>query len=305
MKNKFSIEDKRNILAQYEKGKPAVAFTKEYHCGIRAVNAALDDARRERDGAHARSELMKEALHNHQKRLEEEMKRIFTTLEVPEVGFTTLSWYKADNSIFSTVVKESFQTSTLGLAKKPGRPSSASSTTTDLLRQHLKSDSLWKLLVQNDKAHAEHIGYRIAFQRKVVDLLETNTGYEMLFKPESNTTFLCSYIAGPAVYESCLRVALEGQKKEEFINELVCDTQSGGIKYRHNTLIEDRGNEEKCLQGILDAYNELLESPILDKIRKSREELSECCTKVKQAVEEIMLLGYIPGSCSSCQKLGM
>jgi len=305
MKNKFSIEDKRNILGQYEKGKPAVAFTKEYHCGIRAVNAALDDARRERDASHARSELMKEALHNHQKRLEEEMRRIFTSLEVPEVGFTHLSWYRADNSIFSTVVKESFQTSTLGLVKKPGRPSSASPTATDLLRQHLKSDSLWKLLVENDKAHAEHISYRIAFQRKVVDLLETNTGYEMNFKSESNTPYLCSYTAGLAVYEACLRVELEGRKKEEFINELVCDTQSGCIKYRYNILIEDRGNEEKCLQNILNAYKELLETPILEKIRKSREELSECSAKVKRAVEEIVLMGFIPGSCSSCQKLGM
>ncbi|MGD1120203.1 MAG: hypothetical protein ABR886_12095 [Dehalococcoidales bacterium] len=300
MKNKFSTEDKRNILGQYEKGKPAVAFTKEYHCGIRAVNAALDDARRERDATHARSELMKEALHNHQKRLEEEMRRIFTSLEVPEVGFTLLSWYDGDNSIISTD-----KSSTLGLAKKPGRPSSASTTATDLLRQHLKSDSLWKLLVQNDKAHAEHINYRIAFQRKVVDLLETNTGYKMLFKPEGNLPFLCSYTTGPAVYESSLRVALEGRKKEEFINELVCDMQSGEIKYRHNILIQDRGNEKKCLQNILDTYNELLESPLLDKVKESREELSKCHVKVKRAIDEIVLLEYIPGSCSSCQKLGM
>jgi hypothetical protein len=69
--------------------------------------------------------------------------------------------------------------------------------------------------------------------------------------------------------------------------------------------MEDPGNEENCRFNILNAYHELLESPQLDEVKKSDEKLSECYAKVKQAYEEIILLGYIPGSCSSCRRLGM
>jgi hypothetical protein len=305
MRKKFSIADKRTMLAEFEAGKPAVAFVNEHSCDIRTIQKALDDARRERDATGARSELMKKALFNHQKRLEDEMKRIVTILEVPEVRFTPLSWYEDDDSIFKTVGKAADNGSTLGLTKNPGRPSSASTTTTDLLRQHLKSDPLWKLLVQNDKAYAGHISNRIALQSGVVYLLEKNTGYKMSLKSESNLPFLYSYTVGPAVYESCLRVTLEGKEKEEFENELIADTRTGAVKFRNSILVENPGNEENCRLNILNAYHELLESPQLGEVKKSHENLSECYAKVKQAYEEIILLGYIPGSCSSCRRLGM
>ncbi len=305
MKKKFSIVDKRTMLAEFEAGKPAIAFVNEHSCDIRTIQKALDDARRERDATGARSELMKKALLNHQKRLEDEMKRIVELLEIPEVRLTPLSWYEGDDSIFEIVGKAAGKGSTLGLTKNPGRPSSASTTATDLLRQHLKSDPLWKLLVQNDKAHAGHISRRIALQRSVVYLLEKKTGYKMSLKPESNLPFLYSYSAGPAVYEFCLIVTLEGKEKEEFENELIADTRAGVVKFRNSILVEDPDNEENCRLSILNAYHELLESPQLDEVKKSHENLSECYAKVKQAYEEIILLGYIPGSCSSCRRLGM
>ena len=305
MKKKFSIADKRSMLTEFEAGKPAIAFVNEHSCDIRTIQKALDDARRERDATGARSELMKEALLNHQKRLEDEMKRIVTILEVPEVRFTPLSWYEGDDSIFKTVGKATDKGSTLGLTKNPGRPSSASTTATDLLRQHLKSDPLWKSLVNSDKTHAGHISYRIALQRMVIYLLEKKTGYKVSFKSVSNLPFLYSYTAGPAIYESCLGVALQGKEKEEFENDLITDTQAGAVKFRNSILMEDPGNEENCRLDILNAYHELLESPQLDEVKKSHENLSECYAKVKQAYEEIILMGYIPGSCSSCRRLGM
>lgn len=305
MRKKFSITDKRTMLIEFEAGKPAVAFVNEHSCDIRTIQKALDDARRERDATVARSELMKKALLNHQKRLEDEMKRIITILEIPEIRFTPLSWYEDDDSIFKTVGKAVDKGSTLGLTKNPGRPSSASITATDLLRQHLKTDPLWKLLIQNDKTHAGHISCRIALQRRAVYLLEKKTGYKMSLKSESNLPFLYSYTAGPAVYESCLRVTLEGKEKGEFENEVIADTRAGAVKFRNSILVEDPGNEENCRLNILNAYHDLLESPQLDEVKKSHENLSECCAKVKQAYEEIILLGYIPGSCSSCRRLGM
>jgi hypothetical protein len=293
------------MLEEHEKGKPATAFVNEYNCDIRTIQKAFDDARRERDATYARSELMKEALLNHQKRLEEEMRRIVTTLKVPETKSAPLSWYEDDNSIFTAARDTCDLPYTIGLAKNPGRPSLSSTTVTDLLRQHLRYDPLWKLLVQNEKVYVEHVKNKMAFQRKVVYLLEEKTGYKLRFRAEIKSPFLCSYTVGPVVFEYCLGVVFNERKREELEDELITDTETSTVKYRNSVLVEDPGNEKKSRQNILKAFNALLESCELKLVKESLKSLSECCDKVDQAADEISLLGYIPGSCSSCRRLGM
>ena len=95
------------------------------------------------------------------------------------------------------------------------------------------------------------------------------------------------------------------ENEREIENEIVIDTQMGAVKYRNSILVEDRGNEETCREKILDAYKDLLKSNELKFLKESRHNLAEICAKVDQASEEILLLRYIPGSCSSCCKLGM
>ena len=97
----------------------------------------LADGRRAR---YARSELMKEALRNHQDTLKIELDNIVKNLEVPGIDFAPLSWYQGDKSIFSPVDNTDISVYTVGVAKGAGKPRETITTPIELLRQHLKND---------------------------------------------------------------------------------------------------------------------------------------------------------------------
>jgi len=305
MPKKVSIADKRKWLEEYESGKPMIAIAEQNSHDTRTVTKALEDARRERDAAFARSELMKEALRSHQEALKDELQRIVRGLESPGIDFGPLSWYDEGNSIFTPVGEVGTKTYTIGVAKEAGRPAAAKTTMIALLRQHLRSDRLWKLLVQGDKSYVAHIQDRIALQRKTRLLLEQKTGYQMTDKPSIPPPFLYSYTAGPAIYGSILGQALGITAKSNLQDDIVADTQGGAVTYRNSILAQAPGNEVDCQHNILAAFDDLIKSLEFQKVQESYKYLNDCTIKVRQAVDEISMLGYLPGNCNLCRRLGM
>lgn len=127
----------------------------------------------------------------------------------------------------------------------------------------------------------------------------------MVYKSNIPPPFLYSYTAGPVVYESVLDVALGSHNKSNLEDDIIVDTRKGTVKYRNSIMAEAPDNEEKCRQSILATFNELLKSPELERVRNSHRYLDECAVKAKQAAEEIEMLGYLPGNCRVCRRLGM
>jgi hypothetical protein len=304
MAKKIPIDVKRKWLEKYETGTPVIAIATKNKSDTRTVQKALDDARRERDARYARSELMKEALRNHQDTLKIELDNIVKNLEVPRIDFAPLSWYQGDKSIFS-IDNTDISAYTVGVAKGAGKPRETITTPIELLRQHLKNDKVWKLLGQCDKAYAAHIADRASYQRKIKYLLEYKTGFKLADRDIKPQRFLYSYIIGPSIYESSIGVVFEGRNNREFEDDVRTDTQTGTVKYRNSIMAEVPGNEEKCRQGILGAFEELLKLPELKNVQDSYKLLKEISGKSRQVAEEISLLGFIPGSCRVCQRLGM
>lgn len=292
MARKIPIIEKRRWLEEYEAGKSEYAIALGNKRDTRTIKKALEDARRERDARLARSELMKDALRNHQDTLKEELNEVIKNLETPRGDFAPLSWHKGDTSVF------------LATAKGAGRPSEASTTVIDLLRQHLKNDKLWKFLKQWEKAHTSHIAARAALQRKVVSLLEQKTGYKLVER-EIPSPFLYSYTAGPLVYEAALSSALDPQPTSYLEKGIVIDTKAGWVKYHNSILAEAPGDEENSRNNILAAYTELLTTTEFEQVKNSYKNLTESAPKVRQAADEIAFLGYIPGQCRVCRRLGM
>ena len=127
----------------------------------------------------------------------------------------------------------------------------------------------------------------------------------MVDKSNIPKPFLYSYTAGLVVYGVVIGVALGSCDKSALEDDLVSDTREGTVKYRNSIMAEAPGNEEKCRQSILATFNELLKSPELERVRNSHRYLDECAVKAKQAAEEIEMLGYLPGNCRVCRRLGM
>lgn len=193
-----------------------------------------------------------------------------------------------------------------GIIRNVGRPSEAETTILDLLRQHLKSDKLWKLLMQWEAVYTSYINDRIALQRKIVSILKEKTGYELIDKAAVPPPFLYSYTTGCTLYEAILRKILISNGKSFLVeDDVIADTEAGTVKYHGLILAEAHGNETKCRDDIIATYKEVLGSSELNSIKVTCEQLKEWAAKARQATDEILLLGYIPGQCSVCRRLGM
>jgi len=305
MPKKIPIQQKRDWLVEYENGKSKNDIAKDANRDIRTINEALEDARRDRDARFARAELMKESLYKHQDLLRNGLNNIVRSLELPTNDCAPLSWHECEKSIFKRTYNLRELTGVHGISFKKGRPSVSSMLTDDLLRQHFRNDKTWKLLVQWEKVYLEHINDRLTLQEKLVSLIERKTGYHLVDREKDESSFVYSYTTGPILYEAALESVLKIGSKYNLEADVKVDPNLGEVRFRHSSLVKDPGDIESCRDNIIMAYKELLESPAIKNVADTYNNLSESGAKARQAVEEINLLGYIPGSCNVCRRLGM
>jgi len=305
MPKKISIQQKRDWLVEYENGKSKKDIAGDAKRDTRTINEALEDARRDRDARFARAELMKDALYKHQHLLRSGLKNIVESLELPTNDRAPLSWHEGEKSIFKRTWNLRELTGVHGISFKKGRPSASSVLTDDLLRQHFHNDKTWKLLVQWEKAYLEHINDRLTLQEKLVSLVEQKTGYHLVDREKDESSYMYSYTTGPILYEAALESALKMGSKYNLEADVKADPNSGEVHFRHSSLAKAPGDKERCRKNLLMAYNELLQSSAMKHVVTSYTGSLEISTKARQAIEEINLLGFIPGSCNVCRRLGM
>jgi hypothetical protein len=306
MPKKISIIEKRKWLEEYESGKSESEIASGKSRDTRTVKKALDDARRDRDARYARSELMKEALRNHQDALKKELMGLIRSLESHRDDFVPLSWNQGVKSIFTWAGRVEDLGYIPGISA--GRRSStvrATSTAVDLLRQHLKDDKSRRILVQWEKACITHIAARVSLQKKVIAMLRQKTGYGVFDRPPESPPYLFSYTAGSILYHDIIGLALDLHTKSDLEKDTVTDSRDGTVTYHNSILARAPGDESSCRDRIFEAHRELLKSEECRLVGSSYRELDKAAVKARQAAEDIVLLGYIPGQCRVCRRLGM
>jgi hypothetical protein len=300
MPKKFDDATKREWLESYDQGKSEKWIASQAGCDVRTVKNAINEARLKRDVVVARIELVKDALQKHQDGLLEELDRIKASLVVPERDFAVLSWYRGDNSILDDTGDQ------IKLEERED------STMRRLLKEHLKRDRLWRVLAQWEKARAIHLAARLALQRKTVGLLEEKTGYKLI-DGDGTSPFVYSHTAGYVIYRSAIDMAFAApderaqndiiEKMEAAIN---VNTNNGDVVFRSGSILAVApGSEHATRQHLLDALRDLGNSPEAKVVMETYRALEQINTKARQVVEDIRLLGLVPGQCEICRRLGM
>ena len=305
MPKKFSLSDKNKWLEEHEDGKSESFIANESKCDMRTIRKGIEEARRQRDAQAARIDLLKQAVLKHQQSLLDKLGEILSALTVPPHDWAVLSWHGSGESILS----ESDLDTEDALEDEVSKESKDSDAQTDMvegmLRQHLRNDKLWKTLARREKAYASHRLDRIALQRKVVSLLEEETGYKLEAGSHVLPPFLYSYTTGDLFYRMTLRPAFGDYKNDAWQDEIVADTSTGCVKYRNLILAEVPGKVDECRKKLLDAFRKMQILPEVTRIVNTYRELEESTLRAKQAIEEIRLLGLVLGQCRICRRLGM
>ena len=305
MPKKFSIADKHRWLEKYERGKSESSIANESKCDMRTIRRGIEEARRERDAQAARIDLLKQAVLKHQQSLLDKLGEILSALTVPTEDWAVLSWHGNGESILG----ENDLDTEDSLGDEVSEDLKDSNVHVDMvegmLRQHLRTDKLWKILARREQIYASHRLARIALQRKVVNLLEEETGYKLEAGGDVPPPFLCSYTTGDLFYRMTLRRAFGDYKNNAWQDEIVADTRAGCIKFHNSILAGVPGKADECRKKLLDAFRKMQMLPEVIRIVNTYRELEESTLRAKQAIEEIRLLGLVPGQCKICRRLGM
>ena len=305
MPKKFSITDKNEWLEKYENGKSEASIANESKCDLRTVRRGIDEARREHDARAARIDLLKQAVLKHQESLLYKLGEILSALTVPPRDWEVLSWHETGESILS---ENDLDTEDL-LEDEFSKDFKDFDVNVDMveamLRQHLRNDKLWKILARQEQIYASHRLARIALQRKVVNLLEEETGYKLEAGGDVPPPFLYSYTTGDLFYRMTLGLAFGDRKNDAWTDEIVVDTSVGYVKYRNLTLAEVPSSADECRENLLNAFRKMQMLSEVTRVVNTYRELEESTLRTKQTIEEIRLLGLVPGVCRVCRRLGM
>ncbi len=305
MPKKFSMVDKKGWLEKFESGKSEASIANESRCDMRTIRRGIEEARRERDAQAARIGLLKQAVLKHQESLLDKLGEILSALTVPPHDWLVLSWHGNGESILSESSLD-IEDALEDEVSKDLKDSDAQADMVEvMLRQHLRSDKLWKILARREKAYGAHRLARIALQRKVVSLLEAETGYELEAGGDAPPPFLYSYTAGDLFYRMTLRRAFGDYRNDAWQDEIVVDPEGSCVKYRNSILAEVPGNADECRTKLLDAFRKIQILAEVTRVADTYDELEESTLRARQAIEEIRLLGLVPGACKICRRLGM
>ena len=299
MPKSFSSVNKKKWLELYEAGKSELAIAKDANCDVRTVKKGVGEARRERDASIARAELVKDALGKHQKALLGIIDGLLPALTAPPAslqGERDASPASVD-LVGATATYEVDKGWTVVLTEE-------NTSLWELLREHLKRDPISGAIEKWKRTVASHIEAAMALRREIGAILEENTGLKLLEKPTEpsfvyydNTLGL---LYGEALYQ---RPGVRG--RTEWESRLVADIATGTVRYGGAILAEASGREEETRKNILNAFRQVQRSAKTTRVQETLREAEGSAAKARRAVEEISLLGMVPGQCRVCRRLGL
>lgn len=299
MPGKTSLLQMREWLESYERGKSQISIAKHAHRDVRTIQKGIDRVRRERDLQLARGELLTEALRKHQSGLLSMFEQALSEVSLPAYDSPAVAWpwdshvtsqQEADRSEGKVNV-------TLGPESK---------TEWALLQEHLRRDPIWKVIDQWKKLLSAHLGKKASVQRLVVELLEQRTGYKLVRDGSAPKPHLVGRTLAPTLYEAVMREAFGERRKENFESMLATNPAAGEVVFRRGAILARvPGVEEECLKKIVEVSRLLMESNEVGQAVNTYRTVEGLRPKVKRTIEEVLLLGLIPGQCHVCRRLGL
>jgi hypothetical protein len=289
MVKKYSIVNKRLWLEEFEKGYSESQIASKNHCDVRTLKKGIEEAQHEREARSARIEILKNALLEHQEKLKDKLKEIYSLIILPPTDWAVLEWYRNRDSI----LKES--------DSDRNEPFIREDLIYELLKEHLKQDVLWKTLTAWKQAYSSHRNARIELQRRIISILESTTGLPMVDKPGNQSSFLYSYIAGDLFYRKTLRCAFGSDETTDWLNDIV--VEDGEVRLGGSVISVAPGKEKECQEALVESFRGMQTLPESNRVVNTFKLLEEAVVRAGSAIEDVLILGMVTGRCRVCHKL--
>lgn len=292
------LAKKTEWLKAHQEGKSHVDIAKSVSRDPRTVKKGIEEARRAQDSQAARIELVRAAIVKHQDALLGIIEGILSAL-VPPSPNLVLPLQHCDSPVTIPLSGATAKYESEGGWSVTLKDEDAALW--ELLQEHLRRDRMWNSVARWKRAVAAHLEAGIALKRQTAALLEEKTGLKLdLTQP--------TYVE-PSGLELLYQVVLNralGIPDSRNPEKNIRAPGDGYVLYFNSRIAKtEAGAEKKCRKGMLNALKELKVSAQVSEAAETYRRLEEVTARVRRAVEEVWLLGLVPGRCRVCRRLGM
>jgi hypothetical protein len=304
MPKQISMSEKREWLIEYDGGTPAAQIARDRKRALKVVKRGIEEARAERDGAAARAEIIKEALIKHQKQLLGIVDRLYQAAELPPADMEL----RRDKSGALEPIQfpYSWITPTLekGLTVKLLDENTA---LWGLLREHLARARVWSAIRNWKEYLISHISARIELELAIKTLIESETGYRVSTAPPSDKSPGVVYdLAVKLFYTVQIRKAL-GISDATNPQGRIAAGDDGYVRLDEvgSEMAYCPGKQKECREALITAFNKIPDLPEIERVVTTENELKKASSKLKRLLEDIRLMGLVPGRCRICSRISL
>lgn len=294
---------KKQWLKEYDEGKPQSVIATKYKRDVRTIKKGIEEARRARDITFARADLLKEALRKHNADLMSLLEQLVIVLQ-PIPASQAIPWRELDAGLLA------FQGGTVQYEALPNvrvwdvTLDIEAEAQWQLLLEHIRRDPLSKALKAWKKTLCSHIEARVNLKQELAELLKSKTGYQLENEPSGDGCLIFSAV--DHLFHYLLMGLPHPVDIARMVNNIAADSDTGQVKYGEGTTLAFApGKEEDCKNNIIDALKELPSKGAMSTVITTYEMYRTSSDKASKAVEEIRMMGLVPGQCRICQHLGM
>lgn len=304
MPKKIPMSEKREWLKDFDEGNPAAKIAKDKHKALKVVKRGIEEARAERDGAAARAEIVKDALKDHQRQLMAIINRLYDAAEIPPPD---LELRREKSGAIAPIPIPSgriIYTHALGLIVEL---TDENTTLWKLLKEHLTRDRIWSSIRKWKEVLIPHIKARLDLKTAIKDVIEVETETKVIDdKPvDKKTAFIYQHTVD-LFYLINIRKALGVSDETNPQDRMVTD-DDGYVRHGRvgSELAYCPGKQEQCRKALIKVFEKIPSLPEIKRVIDTESELKTVSNKLKQQLEDIRLMGLIPGRCRICSRISL
>jgi hypothetical protein len=304
MPKKIPMSEKRVWLNDFDEGKPAVEIARERKHALKVIKRGIEEARAERDGTAARAEIIKEALINHQQQLLGIVDRLCKAAEVSTVDLDLR--YEKSGALAPIQLPYGRVIYTLEKGMTVELPDE-NTALWELLREHRTRDRIWSTIRNWKEALISHTRAIFELEMAIKMLIERETGCRVsIASPGDKEPDTVYYLTVKLFFTVQTHKALGIPDGTNLQGRMV----AGDDGYVRNgeggsELAYCPGKQNECWEALLSVLNKIPDLPEMKKFITTEAQLKNANGKLKRPLEDIRLMGLVPGRCRICSRISM